>query len=71
MMACESGIDRLLKVRYLTNKGADCQVKDMVGVYLSRKIAPFFFYLVGKDGLVLCRPLHGRRQFQRSALCSF
>ncbi|XP_065838957.1 death-associated protein kinase 1-like isoform X3 [Oscarella lobularis] len=31
MMACESGIDRLLKVRYLTNKGADCQVKDMLG----------------------------------------
>ena len=30
MLACPSSIDRSLKVRYLDEKGADCQAKDHV-----------------------------------------
>ena len=30
MFACESDINRLAKVRYLGEKGADCQAKDHV-----------------------------------------
>ena len=30
MMACESSIDRSSKVRFLGEKGADCQAKDHV-----------------------------------------
>ncbi|XP_065838537.1 death-associated protein kinase dapk-1-like isoform X2 [Oscarella lobularis] len=32
MLACQSSIDRSLKVRYLDEKGADCQAKDHEGM---------------------------------------
>ena len=34
MSACASYVDRMLKVRYLDEKGVDCSAKDRVGLAL-------------------------------------
>ena len=60
MMACESFIDRSAKVRYLSEKGADCRAKDHVRYPLFAKLSinklAFFLFSLGRR-LCFMRPI--------------
>ena len=57
MRACESGSDHLLKVRYLSEKGAECLMTDEVRFAVNLGRNQRFVYLGRNDGLVLCHQL--------------
>ena len=56
MWACQSSIDRSAKVRYLDEKGADCQAKDPVRccLFATNSTNRRLFYSGMEDGFVSC-----------------
>ena len=56
MWACKSSINRSAKVRYLVEKGANCQAKDYVRCSLFAKNSTNrrLFYSERKHGFVSC-----------------
>ena len=57
MRACKSDNDHLLKVRYLSEKGAECLMTDEVRFAVNLGRNQRFVYLGRNDGLVLCHQL--------------
>ena len=54
MLACESSVDRLSKVLYLGERGADCLAKDLVGFDDGYKVGNHIVVLLYRMGRRHC-----------------